>query len=144
MAGQRYRTWYLRMKKVRKLMPLWSRFVFPAIVWCGFVSSCLFPAHAGNTIRDGFEARGLSDIWNSTSAPDNRVSFRTGEAREGRQSLALVVRSGDIDESCKCQRTEIRESTQLQPEFGSDVWYRFSLKITNLNASLQTTRWKLG
>ncbi len=98
----------------------------------------------GIAIRDGFEARGLSDIWNSTSAPDNRVSFRTGEAREGRQSLALEIRSGDIDESCKCQRTEIREATHLQPEFGSDVWYRFSLKITNLSASLQTTRWMLG
>lgn len=125
-------------------MLLRSKFVFSAVAWCGFALFGLFPAHAEDRVRDGFEIRELSDIWNNKSAPDNRVSFKTVEAREGRQSLALEIRSGDMDENCKCQRTEIREATHLQPEFGSDVWYRFSLKITNLKANLQTTRWTLG
>lgn len=125
-------------------MLLRSSFVFNAMVLCGYLLFGLIPAHAGNSILDGFETRELSDIWNGKSAPDNRVSFRTGEAREGRQSLALEVRSGDFDENCKCQRTEIREATHLQPEFGSDVWYRFSLRIADLSDDLATSRWMLG
>ena len=124
-------------------MLLRANFVTWAIgLWIVLFS--LYPAYAADVVRDGFEVQGLSDIWNDKRAPDNRVSFQTGEAREGRQFLALEVRAEDVDEACNCQRTEISEAANMKPEFGSDVWYRFSLKILGLNDSFQTTRWVLG
>lgn len=124
-------------------MLLRTNFVTWAIgLWIVLFSLC--PAYAADIVRDGFEVQGLSDIWNARRAPDNRVSFQAGEAREGRQFLALEVRAEDVDEACKCQRTEISEAPDMKPEFGSDVWYRFSLKVLGLNDSFQTTRWMLG
>ena len=99
---------------------------------------------AGDVVRDGFEEPALSASWNDKYAPSGRVSLRKGNAAEGQQHLVLAVRPGDLDEGCNCQRTEIREADGMQPEFGTDLWYRFSLKLDNITGGNATTRWMLG
>jgi hypothetical protein len=95
-------------------------------------------------VQDSFESPKLSAIWSDKDAPAERLSFRSGEARDGKQSLALAVRPGDFDAGCKCQRTEIREADEVQPEFGSDLWYRFSLRMTDITGGYDDSRWMLG
>ncbi len=109
-------------------------------------SSSVMSATAGNAdaVRDDFEAPELSALWNGKFAPAGRLSLRSGDATEGRQSLVLSVRPGDFDEGCNCQRTEIREADEVQPEFESDLWYRFRLKLDNITGGNATTRWMVG
>jgi len=117
-----------------------------AVCMVMLVASSLTSANAGNaeTVRDDFEAPQLSALWNDKFAPSGRLSLRAGDAAEGRQFLVLSVRPGDHDANCECQRTEIRESDVVQPEFESDLWYRFSLKLDNISGGNATTRWMLG
>ena len=99
---------------------------------------------AAESLKDSFEEGKLSELWFADYAPSDRVSFPKGNAPDGRQSLALEVLAGDLDERCKCQRTEIREASEFQPEFGSDLWYRFNLKLTGSGDSSVESRWMLG
>ena len=122
------------------------RWISNLSIW--LLSVCLLSgkAAAGDPppIRDSFESSALSDIWSDKDASARRLSFRVGEARQGKQSLALAVRPDDFDADCKCQRTEIREATEVQPEFGSDLWYRFSLRLTDITGGYDDSRWMLG
>jgi len=95
-------------------------------------------------VRDSFEATELSSIWNDRHAPANRLAIRTGDARDGRRSLALTVRPGDNDAGCKCQRVELQEAEEVQAEFGSQQWYRFSLRISDFSGTQGDGRWVLG
>ena len=115
--------------------------------------SCLlllpFPAWAADdfaqTVRDGFEGAQLSGSnWTTRYAPGNRLSIRAGQAAEGKRALALSVRSGDLDPDCKCQRTEIREAEGIQPVFGREVWYRFSIRLADVGGGFDNNRWMLG
>ena len=95
-------------------------------------------------VRDSFEATELSSIWNDRHVPANRLSVRSGDAPHGRRFLALTVRPGDYNAGCKCQRVELQEAGKVQPEFGSDLWYRFSLRITEFSGTQGNGRWVLG
>ena len=119
-----------------------------SILLTGLITACLsfVPALAGDAdpLQDGFESSALYKMWSDKDAPAERLSFRAGASREGKQSLALAIRSGDFDADCKCQRTEIREAAEVQPEFGSDLWYRFSLRLTDITGGYDDSRWMLG
>lgn len=96
-------------------------------------------------VRDGFESANLSESnWSTRYAPKDRLSLKTGQVVEGKRALALAVRSGDMDAACKCQRTEIREADGIQPVFGEEVWYRFSIRLDDLSGGFDNSRWMLG
>ena len=95
-------------------------------------------------IRDSFEANELSSIWNDYHAPADRLAIRSGDARDGRRFLALTVKPGDYDAGCKCQRVELQEAEEVQAEFGSQQWYRFSLRISDFSGTQGDGRWLLG
>ncbi|MGI9400143.1 MAG: heparin lyase I family protein, partial [Rhizobiaceae bacterium] len=46
--------------------------------------------------------------------------------------------------SCGCQRTEIKEASSVQLNFGTDVWYRFKLRVSDLTGEVDNSRWMLG
>lgn len=119
-----------------------------SILSVGLLSACLLSGEAAASdpasIRDSFESSKLSDIWSDKDASADRLSFRAGDAREGKQSLALSIKADDFDDGCKCQRTEIREAAEVQPEFGSDLWYRFSLRLADITGGYDDSRWMLG
>ena len=131
--------------RAREEMRMAVRLVFCALVilcalgWVGGGSV----AGASEVLRDDFEGPGLSAIWYDKTAPANRVSFREG-SKAGKRALSLSVRASDFDKNCECQRTEIREAEDAQPEFGSDIWYRFRLRIPELKGELENSRWMLG
>lgn len=113
--------------------------IFPVLATSG--------AHADGhekPLTDSFEGSKLSGLWSARHAPKDRLSLKSGKAREGRKALALIVRGSDFDKKCKCQRTEIREAKNVQPEFGSELWYRFSLRLDNLTGGATKSRWMLG
>jgi hypothetical protein len=95
-------------------------------------------------VRDSFEGAGLSEIWDGNFAPADRLALTSGGASAGKQYLALSVRPGDFDPGCKCQRTEIREADAIRPEFGSDLWYRFRIRLSDVSGGLTTSRWMVG
>ncbi len=100
-------------------------------------------ANASEALRDDFEGPELSAIWYDKAAPAQRTSFAQGAAK-GKRALSLSVQAGDFDDSCKCQRTEIRETSGVQLKFGTDIWYRFKLRVSEVTGELGNSRWMLG
>jgi len=100
-------------------------------------------ASALEALKDNFDGPQLSEIWNDKAASKSRVSFKTSVGA-GNRALALSVKESDFDSDCECQRTEIREAENVQPDFGSDLWYRFKLRLSDLSGGFDTSRWMLG
>lgn len=102
------------------------------------------PAYASDTLFDDFEDKQLSTIWSQSRLLRDQVWMDKKVVRKGRQSLAIKIDARNFDPKCECQRNELRESDAVQLIFGSDIWYRFSIKIEKDTQEIPESRWLLA
>jgi hypothetical protein len=102
------------------------------------------PAYASDTLFDDFEDKQLSTIWSQSRLLRDQVWMDKKVVRKGRQSLAIKIDARNFDPKCECQRNELREADAVQLNFGSDIWYRFSIKIEKDTQEIPESRWLLA
>jgi len=112
--------------------------------------ACAFWAGSGLAepaigFRDDFETTPLDPSkWVLVRMSDKRHWVDRQTVRAGQGSLAIRVRGGDLDPSCKCQLGEVREAVDNRLKFGTDAWYSFSFRIDGKGSLTGDQRWQIG
>lgn len=111
-----------------------------SIVFCCGVREL---AHATGLLTDDFEGARISKNWSRSHLIANEAWLDKKIVRSGHQSLALKISKSDFNKSCQCQRNEIREAKAVQLDFGTNAWYRFSIKVDK-GGKVPEKRWMLA
>jgi len=101
------------------------------------------PSQAMGLLSDDFEAPHISKIWSRSHLIADETLLETKIVRSGKQALELKIGKPDFKQSCQCQRNELREADSVQLDFGTDVWYTFSLKIDK-GGQIPQKRWMIA
>ena len=102
-------------------------------------------AQANAVLADDFETDKLNtNIWSLKHMPERRHWMDGMSKRSGKKALAIRVKGYDLDKRCNCQVSEVRESKQSRINFGEEVWYSFSFKVTGRGGNTSNARWQIA
>ncbi len=118
------------------------------LVLIGILIGCLSGvalAQSALSLRETFDDAPVDATkWVLVRMSEKRHWIDRHVVREGTGSLAIRVRGGDLDPTCKCQLGEIREAIDKRLKFGTDVWYAFSFRIDGKGSLTGDQRWQIG
>ena len=113
---------------------------FLAIMLC---SNPQKPVHAMGLLSDDFEGIHISKNWSRSHLIADETLLESKIVRSGKQALALKIGKANFKQSCQCQRNELREADLVQLDFGTDIWYKFSLKVDK-GGQITEKRWMIA
>lgn len=84
-------------------------------------------------VEDSFEDGRVDETkWKDKQIKPHQIAFSSGAAH-GQKAIVITTVAADGGISCgdnPCQRAELRLQGNLRPNYGEEVWYGFSFKVS--------------